>query len=117
MYHNAYLYAQTGKRMNKLVLKRFTTINTYGKVVINGKKYYRVDKGYYIAANNIDPVKRSLKRNSFVYNKFGNLVKRTTIATKKGHRINKYGSVVKINGKRFYTVGKNQFIKAKNFMH
>lgn len=117
LYHNAYLYAQTGKRMNKLVLKRFTTINTYGKIVINGKKYYRVDKGYYIAANNIDPVKRSLKRNSFVYNKFGNLVKRTTIATKKGRRINTYGSVVKINGKRFYTVGKNQFIKAKNFMH
>ena len=85
--------------------------------MINGKKYYRVDKGYYIAANNIDPVKRSLKRNSFVYNKFGNLVKRTTIATKKGRRINTYGSVVKINGKRFYTVGKNQFIKAKNFMH
>ena len=115
LYHNAYLYDQTGKRTNTLVLKRFTTINTYGKVTINGKKFYRVDKGYYIAANNIDPVKRSLKHNSFVYNKLGKLVKRTTKATKKGRQINTYGSIIKINGKRFYTVGKNQFVKVSNF--
>ena len=115
LYHNAYLYDQTGKRTNTLVLKRFTTINTYGKVTINGKKFYHVDKGYYIAANNIDPVKRSLKHNSFVYNKLGKLVKRTTKATKKGRQINTYGSIVKINGKRFYTVGKNQFVKVSNF--
>ncbi|CCI84526.1 hypothetical protein FC52_GL001523 [Lactobacillus pasteurii DSM 23907 = CRBIP 24.76] len=115
LYHNAYLYDQAGKRTNTLVLKRFNFINTYGKLTIAGKKYYRIDKAHYVAANNIDPIKRTLKRNSFIYDEFGKLVKKTTNATKKGRKINTYGSIVKINGKKFYTVGKNQFIKAINF--
>ncbi|MGQ5708365.1 SLAP domain-containing protein [Lactobacillus sp. PSON] len=43
--HNAYIYATSKKRANKKVLKKGTTVTTYGSAVKfrNGKAYYRIE--------------------------------------------------------------------------
>ena len=51
--HNAYLYNQYGDRKNKKVLKKGSTVKTYGDPVkIKNKKYYIVDKNRFVKKAN-----------------------------------------------------------------
>ena len=51
--HNAYLYNQYGDRKNKKVLKKGSTVKTYGDpVIIKNKKYYIVDKNRFVKKAN-----------------------------------------------------------------
>lgn len=113
--HNAYVYDSKGKRIrNVKTLKEDTVIATYGTKTINGKKYYQVGEGQYIAAGNIDGTMRLLSHNSYVYNQYGN--RDNNLKYKKGQSVATYGSATKINGKRYYKVGIREYVKKANFV-
>ena len=57
--HNAYVYASSKKRANKVVLKKGETVTTYGGSYTfkNGKKYYKIGKDTkktYVKVSNFD---------------------------------------------------------------
>ncbi|AZA21938.1 SLAP domain-containing protein [Lactobacillus helveticus] len=60
-----------------------------------------------------------LTHNAFVYNKHGKVVKSglRIKVLKRGKLLKalKNAKIVKINGKRYYQIGKNQFVKVANF--
>ena len=89
-------------------------INTYGTKTIKGKSYYRIGENEYIAAGNIDGTLKFLKRNSYVYNQYGN--RDNNLKRKKNEQVATYGSAVTINGAKYYRVGIRQYIKKSNFM-
>lgn len=117
--HNAYLYDENGKRVNKVVLGAGSVITSYGTKVINGKHYYiLVDRGnknqvYYVATSNVVSTSRKLKHNAYVYNKHGKRIKKAGML-RKGNNINTYGSAVTIRGKKYFIIAQNRFVKAAN---
>ena len=117
--HNAYLYDKTGKRANRITLGVGSILTIYGTKTINGKEYYvLVDQGaknkmYYVAVGNAQATKQKLTHNAYVYNQLGKRVKKAGVY-KKGQTLNTYGDAVKIRGKRYFTIGKNRFVKAAN---
>ncbi|MBC6369989.1 DUF1542 domain-containing protein [Lactobacillus kullabergensis] len=117
--HNAYLYDENGKRVNKVVLGAGSVITSYGTKVINGKHYYiLVDRGnknqvYYVATSNVVSTSRKLKHNAYVYNKHGKRIKKAGVL-RKGNNINTYGSAVTIRGKKYFIIAQNRFVKAAN---
>ena len=117
--HNAYLYDETGKRANRITLGVGSILTIYGTKTINGKEYYvLVDQGaknkmYYVAVGNAQATKQKLTHNAYVYNQLGKRVKKAGVY-KKGQTLNTYGDAVKIRGKRYFTIGKNRFVKAAN---
>ena len=64
------------------------------------------------------PKKIRLTHNAFVYNKHGKLIRKGLhikwIKRDKLVKVLKNAKIVKINGKRYYQIGKNQFIKVAN---
>lgn len=110
--HNSYLYDQNGNRKDGKYLAG-QSIQTYGTKFINGKKYYQLDDTTYVKANNITGVKRELTHNAYIYNAKGKRVTRKVL--KKNHKVVTYGGTVKINGKRFYIIATNRFVKKANF--
>ena len=117
--HNAYLYDENGKRANQITLGVGSIVTVYGTQTINGKEYYvLVDQGaknkkYFVATANVLATRQKLTHNAYIYNQFGKRVKKTGVY-KKGQLLNTYGAVVKIRGKRYFTIGKNRFVKAAN---
>ena len=117
--HNAYLYDENGKRVNKVVLGAGSVITSYGTKVINGKHYYiLVDRGnknqvYYVATSNVVSTSRKLKHNAYVYNKHGKRIKKAGVL-RKGNNINTYGDAVTIRGKKYFIIAQNRFVKAAN---
>ena len=117
--HNAYLYDETGKRANQITLGVGSILTIYGTKTINGKEYYvLVDQGaknkmYYVAVGNAQATKQKLTHNAYVYNQLGKRVKKAGVY-KKGQTLNTYGDAVKIRGKKYFTIGKNRFVKAAN---
>ncbi|MGQ5709175.1 SLAP domain-containing protein [Lactobacillus sp. PSON] len=123
----ARVYDKNGKAIKKngkfVTYKKGAKIN--GKLVtIKGKKYYQIGKNKFIKAGNVKvnkTIKKSavksikLTHTAFVYDKNGKIVR-------KGFKINyiKRGKTVKalktvtIKGKKYYQVGKNQFVKVSN---
>ncbi|MGN1272193.1 MAG: SLAP domain-containing protein [Lactobacillus sp.] len=117
--HNAYVYDKNGKKLAGKVFKindeeGSKLINTYGTKTIKGKSYYRVGENEYIAAGNIDGTLKFLKRNSYVYNQYGN--RDNSLKRKKNEQVATYGSAVTINGQKYYRIGIRQYIKKANFM-
>lgn len=117
--HNAYVYDKEGKKLAGKVFKindeeGSKLINTYGTKTIKGKSYYRVGENEYIAAGNIDGTLKFLKRNSYVYNQYGN--RDNSLKRKKNEQVATYGSAVTINGQKYYRIGIRQYIKKANFM-
>lgn len=110
--HNSYLYDQNGNRKDGKYLAG-QSIQTYSTKIINGKKYYQLDDTTYVKANNITGVKRELTHNAYIYNAKGKRVTRKVL--KKNHKVVTYGGTVKINGKRFYIIATNRFVKKANF--
>ena len=111
--HNSYLYDQNGKRANKIVILAGSIVNTVNQQVINGKKYYELDDGLFIAANNIDSNMLKLRHNAYVYSQHGNLI--STKVLRKQQVIKTYGSPVKINHEKYFIIAKNKFVKETNF--
>ena len=111
--HNSYLYDQNGKRANKIVILAGSIVNTVNQQFINGKKYYELDDGLFIAANNIDSKMLKLRHNAYVYSQHGNLI--STKVLRKQQVIKTYGSPVKINHEKYFIIAKNKFVKETNF--
>ncbi|WP_187155209.1 SLAP domain-containing protein, partial [Lactobacillus kimbladii] len=80
--HNAYLYNSKGQRANGITLGAGSVLDTYGIETINGDQYYvLVDKGannkkYYVAIGNVKSTAQKLKHNAYVYNQYGQRVKK-----------------------------------------
>ncbi|MCT3603427.1 N-acetylmuramidase [Lactobacillus acidophilus] len=117
--HNAYVYDNKGTKIKGKMFKLneeedVKMISTYGTKTIKGKTYYRVGENEYIAAGNIDGTLKFLKRNSYVYNQYGN--RDNSLKRKKNEQVATYGAAVTINGKKYYRIGIRQYIKKANFM-
>ena len=120
--HNAYIYESDGiTRVNNKVLQSGKTIYVYESLSINGKKYYRIRDGYVKVANfekktskkPIDKgVAKKLRHNAFIYNSKG---KRISFKLLKKHNFLKVYETKTIHGKKYYRIGKNQYVKVANF--
>lgn len=111
--HNSYVYDESGKRANKLVLKAGSTVKTYGTKEIAGQTYVIVHsqgQEYYLVAENIIGKSAKLSHNAYVYNHAGKRVGKTVL--KKGKSITVYGSPVKIAGKQYYIISAGRYVKA-----
>ena len=118
--HASYLYDNKGIKIDKPTVRSYVTVVVAeNPVTINGIKYYKVaDKDEYIKAGNIDGTLRVITHNSYIYNNKGKatrnkgikrLVKRTRI-------VRTYGAPINIKGHMMYRIGKNRYIKARNFV-
>ena len=115
--HTSYVYDAEGKRVKGMKAIKAgdegKVIATYGTKKINGKKYYRIGENQYIASGNIDGTFRTLKKNSYVYNDYGN---RDNIKVlKKGQSVATYGAAITIYGHKYYRIGVHQYVKKANF--
>ena len=115
--HTSYVYDAEGKRVKGMKAIKAgdegKVIATYGTKKINGKKYYRIGEDQYIASGNIDGTFRTLKKNSYVYNDYGN---RDNIKVlKKGQSVATYGAAITIYGHKYYRIGVHQYVKKANF--
>ena len=120
--HNAYIYESDGiTRVNNKVLQSGKTIYVYESLTINGKKYYRVRDGYVKVANfekktSKKPINKGvakkLRHNAFIYNSKG---KRVSFKLLKKHNFLKVYETKTIHGKKYYRIGKNQYVKVANF--
>lgn len=123
---NAYVYNASGKvqtvdgKLN-LIKKGYSVyVWNNGEVfTIHGKKYYRIAEDSYIRVKNLQAIKTvKLKRNSYVYDRHGKVVKnhakRVLLKKNSKHNVWNNGKTVLIKGKRFYQLGQNRFVKAKN---
>ena len=117
--HNAYLYDNSGKRANKVTLGAGSILSTYGTVTIAGHEYYVLidthdnNKKYYVAVGNGLATEQKLKHNAYVYNKFGQRVKKAGVL-KKGSIVKTYGDSVKLRGEKYFIIDKNRYVKATN---
>ena len=89
--------------------------------VVNGRKFYQIGKNQFVKVANtvLQAAKRvQLTHNAFVYDQKGHVVKKhgKPEALKKGKWIKAYNNADKfvINGKVFYKVGENRFVKVAN---
>ena len=127
--HAAYIYNKQGKRANNSVIHAYSKLTVIGDVqTINNDNFYKVGDDQYVKAGNLDGTKRHLDHNSYVYNSKGHAIRvKVRKATKhrrarydkaiikKGKILTTFGSHFKINGKEFYRVGEDQYIKVANF--
>lgn len=127
--HAAYIYNKQGKRANKSLIHAYSKLTVIGNIkTINHVNFYKVGHDQYVKAGNLDGTKRPLNHNSYVYNSKGRAIKvKVRKATKhrkaryakaiikKGKILTTFGRRFKINGKEFYRVGKDQYIKVTNF--
>ena len=57
--------------------------------------------------------KRTLKHNAYIYDKKGKRVGKKVL--KKHSKVSTYGKAIKLHGKNFYRISKNQYVKKANF--
>lgn len=111
--HNSYVYSATGKRLNKKTLKKNSKVTILATKTIKNKKYVKIAKDQFIKAANVAmPTKRILTHNAYVYDSKGKRVKK--IVLKKNSKVNTFESVT-ISKKKFYRIGKDQYVKISNF--
>lgn len=132
---NAYIYDKNGKRNTNYKYKNKTyksiakgsTISTYGTKTIKGKLYFSIGNGNYIKAANVSTVNGKkystsktttstksveLTHNAYVYDKNGKRIK-SAGTLKKGSTV-EYTGTKTINGKKYYNLGKGQYVKTAN---
>lgn len=111
--HNAYVYTKSGKTIKLPLLKKNSKVHLHGKTVkIKGKRYYSIGNGKYVKAVNVNKATKKLKHNAYIYTKNG---KRANKVLKKNGKVKVYGSIIKIKGKLFYSIGNKQYVKKANF--
>lgn len=112
--HKAYVYDKNGNRNGTTSYSAYQQVTVLGGMVrINGTNYYKIGDNQYINVSNIDGRRRVTTHNAYVYNSRGNRVYVSTI--KRGMSVTTYGSSFKINGKSYYRIGRNRYIKVANF--
>ncbi|WP_419513687.1 SLAP domain-containing protein [Lactobacillus kimbladii] len=111
--HNAYLYDESGKRANKLIINSGSEIETVGKKTISGKTYYALADGLFVDSGNIDAKRLKLKHNSYIYNKYGHRLGKKIL--RKHKAVQTFGNPVKIGHKKYFIIAKGRYIKKVNF--
>ena len=115
----SYLYDNKGIKLDKPTVKSYVTVVVAeNPVTINGIKYYKVaGKDEYIKAGNIDGTLRVITHNSYIYNNNGKATRNKGIKrlVKKTRIVRTYGAPINIKGHMMYRIGKNRYIKARNF--
>lgn len=111
--HKAYVYDKNGNHGSEAIgaYNQITVLG--GVVVINGREYYKIGENRYVVLNNIDGKKRVLKHNAYVYNNKGRRVYVGTL--RRGATLSTYGGSMRINGKKYYRINKNRYVKVANF--
>ncbi|MDF7672221.1 Rib/alpha-like domain-containing protein [Lactobacillus sp. ESL0701] len=113
LHHNAYLYDETGQRINEVVFKTGSVVPVYGIKTIAGRDFYILDDNYYLATGNVLSTKQKLIHNAYLYNKYGKRI--TKQVFKRGKTVITYGEPINIRGKEFYKTDKGYFLRATNF--
>lgn len=110
----SYVYNKQGTRTGG-VRYAYTNVTYYGSVVKldNGKSALKIGDNQYIMASNVLGNSRVFKHNAYVYNHSGRRANWNVL--RKGTPIKTYGSKFHINGKSYYRIGKNMYVKAANF--
>ncbi|MDF7638696.1 SLAP domain-containing protein [Lactobacillus sp. ESL0791] len=111
--HDAYLYDKDGQSTDGVMIAAGSVAQVSGSEIINGKKYYRLLDGKYIAEGNFDAKKTQLTHNAYVYNKYGERIGKKVLP--KNQYVNTYGAPVSIRGKKYFVVSANKFVKQANF--
>ena len=113
--HASYLYDNKGIKIDKPTVRSYVTVVVAeNPVTINGIKYYKVaGKDEYIKAGNIDGTLRVITHNSYIYNNKGKATRNKGI--KRLVIVRTYGAPINIKGHMMYRIGKNRYIKARNF--
>ncbi|WP_201726712.1 SLAP domain-containing protein, partial [Lactobacillus helveticus] len=111
----SYVYNQKGERISGSYAT-YTNINYYGGAtkLDNGKTALKVGEDRYIMASNVLGNSRVLKHNAYVYKNNGYSHANWRVL-RKGTPIKTYGSRFHINGKSYYRIGKNIYVKCGNF--
>ena len=111
----SYVYNKKGERVSGSYAA-YTNINYYGGAtkLDNGKTAIRVGTDRYIMASNVLGNSRVLKHNAYVYKNNG-YSRASWRVLRKGTPIKTYGSKFHINGKSYYRIGKNMYVKCSNF--
>ena len=128
----AIVYDKNGRPIKKngkiITLTKNTFVASLKKakiVTIKGKKFYQVGKNEFIKVNNVKKVTEEnaskklvrVSHNAFIYTKNGKAIKNKLHykLIKRGHSVKlAKNKVVIIKGKKFYQIGKNEFIKVAN---
>ncbi|WP_072748883.1 GH25 family lysozyme [Lactobacillus helveticus] len=111
----SYVYNKKGERISGSYAS-YTNINYYGGAtkLDNGKTALKVGEDRYIMASNVLGNSRVLKHNAYVYKNNG-YSRANWRVLRKGTPIKTYGSRSHINGKSYYRIGKNMYVKCGNF--
>ncbi|MBA1393411.1 hypothetical protein EQ500_05960, partial [Lactobacillus sp. XV13L] len=111
--HNAYLYDEKGMRVPDIILRTGSVLNPKGTAKIKGRSFCKVDRGKYVAKGNLLGVKRKPLHNARIYNQLARPCKRQTV--KKGKTVTTYGTPVKMQGRKFYAIGSQNYVLANRF--
>lgn len=112
--HKAYVYDKDGNKVEGKVYSAYSSITVLGGIVaMHNRDYYKVGDNQYVVVGNIDGTKRVLKKNAYVYNNKGRRVYVPTL--RRGITVPTYGSSMPINGKKYYRINKNRYVKVANF--
>lgn len=109
----SYIYNKKGDRQGGYYAA-YTNITHYGVVTLdNGKTALNMGNGRYIMASNVLGNSRIVKHNAYIYSNKG--YRANWRLLRKGTPIKTYGSRIHINGKSYYRIGRNMYVKAANF--
>jgi len=112
--HKAYVYDKDGNKVEGRAYSAYSSITVLGGIVaMHNRDYYKVGDNQYVVVGNIDGTKRVLKKNAYVYNNKGRRVYVPTL--RRGITVPTYGSSMTINGKKYYRINKNRYVKVANF--
>lgn len=111
----SYVYNKKGERISGSYAA-YTNINYYGRAtkLDNGETALKVGEDRYIMASDVLGNSRVLKHNAYVYKNNG-YSRSNWRVLRKGTPIKTYGSRFHINGKSYYRIGKNMYVKCGNF--
>ena len=110
----AYIYNKKGERQSGYYAAYYG-IQYYGSTVTldNGKTALKVDDDRYVMASNVLGNSRVMRRNAYIYNHAGRRANWRVL--RKGTPVKTYGSRFNINGKSYYRIGKDLYVKTANF--
>ena len=125
--HNAYVYDSNGDVVKKTDGSNIDLIKGSSvKILDNGqtttiknKEFYRIGENQYVkVANILKDITKLLVHNAYVYDINGNIVtengKKLVLKNDRFVKVRYSGRLITINGKKFYQIGHNKFIKAVN---
>ncbi|MGM9911567.1 MAG: glycoside hydrolase family 68 protein [Lacticaseibacillus absianus] len=111
---NSGIYNAKGKK-SKAYYKSGKKVYAQGYAIIKNKLYYKIAKNKYVAAGNIDGVKRTVKKAGYVYAYKNKKLKKQKGLVKKGAKKYTYGGAVLLKGKKYYVVAPSKYMSTKNF--